>query len=389
MKCPVPCLLLVLLLAGATSAATITVRKDGTGDFSVIQQALDAAAAGDTILIGPGQFEDHSTVRLPGWSWDIESYAYVTADDLTIIGAGADQTLIGPAVYSGVYGTFTPQAMSYQNGGTIRISDLCLRNSWNALQLTGTLYMDRCSIFDNGNGLFWHPVGAGGWVKDSQFDAFSYSLGPTALDVGSGDAGSNILVEGCQFSRSLTVVRGVNGLTFRNCDFVNGEQALQVYFAAHVYVESCRISNQSYAGVELTLGSGAVCEINGSEVAGDLSALVCRQVGGRFTVDNSRLEGGYHALLWAYGCPGPTTIHGCDLIKGSGPIVRCGAYEPTVVHDLRNNYWGTTSETDIQSWIIDSNDDPNNHATVLYAPFAGQSVPAETTTWGDLKALFR
>jgi hypothetical protein len=70
-------------------------------------------------------------------------------------------------------------------------------------------------------------------------------------------------------------------------------------------------------------------------------------------------------------------------------MVRCGDYEPPVVHDLRNNFWGTTSATDIQSWIIDHNDDPNIAATVLYTPFAGQSVPAETTTWGDLKALFR
>lgn len=60
-----------------------------------------------------------------------------------------------------------------------------------------------------------------------------------------------------------------------------------------------------------------------------------------------------------------------------------------VTHDLRNNFWGTTSETDIQSWIIDSNDDPSIHATVLYTPFAGQSVPTESTSWGDLKALWR
>ncbi|MDP2322419.1 MAG: hypothetical protein Q8N51_00120 [Gammaproteobacteria bacterium] len=60
-----------------------------------------------------------------------------------------------------------------------------------------------------------------------------------------------------------------------------------------------------------------------------------------------------------------------------------------VTYDLRNNFWGTTSETDIQSWIIDSSDDPNIHATVLYSPFAGQSVPIESTKWGNLKALWR
>ena len=125
----------LLLVADVAFGATITVRKDGTGNFTVIQQALDVAAAGDTVLIGPGEFLEHSTVRLPGSSVDIESYANVTVDNLTIIGAGADQTLVGPAVYSGVYGTFTPKCMTYVNRGDIRISDLCLRNCWDGLYM--------------------------------------------------------------------------------------------------------------------------------------------------------------------------------------------------------------------------------------------------------------
>jgi hypothetical protein len=389
MGCHIRFLLVLLLAAEAAIGATITVRKDGTGDYAVIQQALDVAAAGDTILIGPGEYLDHSTVRLPGWNWDIEVYAYVTVDDLTIIGAGADQTFIGPAVYSGVYGTFTPEAMTYLNGASIRLSDLCLRNSWTGLDVKGTLYMDRCSIYDNRIGTWWHPLGAGGWVKDTQFDAFSYTGGPIALDVGSGDMGSDILVDNCQFGRSKTIVRGVDGCRFRNCDFANGKIALQICFTAYVYVESCRIASQSVAGVELTLGSNAVCEISDSEVAGAQSTLSNTQTGGRFIVEKSRLEGGTFAILAAYGGPGSCAIHNSDLIKSSGPAVYCGDSEPAVVHDLRNNYWGTTRESDIQSWIIDSNDDPNIHATVLYTPFAGQSVPSETTTWGDLKALFR
>jgi hypothetical protein len=57
--------------------------------------------------------------------------------------------------------------------------------------------------------------------------------------------------------------------------------------------------------------------------------------------------------------------------------------------DGGNNYWGTTDETELQSWIIDSNDDASICATVLYSPFAGQSVPTENLTWGDVKALYR
>ncbi len=46
-------------VAQASEARTWHVEKDGTGDFSVIYEAEDAAAAGDTILIGPGRFEEY------------------------------------------------------------------------------------------------------------------------------------------------------------------------------------------------------------------------------------------------------------------------------------------------------------------------------------------
>ena len=130
-------LLLLLLAADVAAGATITVRKDGTGNYAVIQQALDVAAAGDTILIGPGEYLELSAVRLPSYTWDVETCAHVTVDDLTIIGAGADQTFIGPTVYSGVYGVFSPKAITYLEGGNIRIADVCVRNCYEPTLFTG------------------------------------------------------------------------------------------------------------------------------------------------------------------------------------------------------------------------------------------------------------
>ena len=45
----------LLGLALPVAARTWRVEKDGSGDFTVIQDAVDAAAAGDTIRIGPGR----------------------------------------------------------------------------------------------------------------------------------------------------------------------------------------------------------------------------------------------------------------------------------------------------------------------------------------------
>lgn len=42
----------LLALACSAHATTWRVEKDGTGDFTIIQDALDAAADADTVLVG-------------------------------------------------------------------------------------------------------------------------------------------------------------------------------------------------------------------------------------------------------------------------------------------------------------------------------------------------
>ena len=141
----------------------------------------------------------------------------------------------------------------------------------------------------------------------------------------------------------------------------------------------------------MALGYGAYCGIEDSVLRRDYATLVIDQSapGSRFVVENSRLEGGLHGVLYSGDGAGACEIHNCDLVKGSGPMVECAFSTTQVTHDLSNNYWGTTSESDIQGWIYDHTDNPGRGATVIYSPFAGQSVPTESTSWGDLKALFR
>ena len=56
-----------LVIPPAAGAATWRVERDGSGDYTTIQPAVDAAASGDTILIGPGQYTEYQHVHPLGW----------------------------------------------------------------------------------------------------------------------------------------------------------------------------------------------------------------------------------------------------------------------------------------------------------------------------------
>ena len=48
------------LCASTSLATTWHVEKDGTGDFTIIQAAMNLCAPGDTVLVGPGRYTYHA-----------------------------------------------------------------------------------------------------------------------------------------------------------------------------------------------------------------------------------------------------------------------------------------------------------------------------------------
>lgn len=377
--------LIAFMIPALASAGTITVRKDGTGDYSVVQEALNAAAAGDTILIGPGNYSDHTTVQLPGWSYTIESYAVVTVADLTLIGAGANLTSIGPTTLEGGTYPSTPQGLTCDaNTGLLTICDLAIENCDLGAWVRGALVMDSCRLIGNSTGMIWMPAANGGQIRDTTIEGAWSGVG-TQLFIGTGAAASSVTLERCHVVGGI-IVRAVQGMVMRDCEMASALLSM----GASVLMVRCVVSATGTAIVQ-AYGGGIFCELQDCDIRGAVSALEVASSAptGRFLVANSRLEGGSQAILMADGGSGICVIHGSDLIKGAGPTVVCGVSAAVMNHDLTANWWGTTSTFDIESWIIDRDDDPAIGATVLYSPFAGQSVPTESTSWGDLKASYR
>jgi hypothetical protein len=64
----------------ASNPKTIVVALDGSGEFTSIQEAVDAAAKGDTVFLKPGRYEQDLTIH--------------SKDQLKLIGAGQDKVVL-------------------------------------------------------------------------------------------------------------------------------------------------------------------------------------------------------------------------------------------------------------------------------------------------------
>jgi len=135
-------------------ASTITVRQDGTGDYTTIQAAVAAAGSGDTVMVGPGTYTGPTiSISVPLTLLSSEG-----ADSTILDGEYQNQILtIGavPAVITGV--TFTRGERSYGSaidagsGGTVEVSDCrFLRNHGNAVYSVADLLLDGCYFDRNG-----------------------------------------------------------------------------------------------------------------------------------------------------------------------------------------------------------------------------------------------
>jgi len=92
-------LIVVIVLAMApvgAAARTWFVERDGSGEFANIHNAVFACSAGDTIMIGPGRYDDFHPLITSAWT--TEAILEVTKDDLTFIGSGNTSSIIGPTV---------------------------------------------------------------------------------------------------------------------------------------------------------------------------------------------------------------------------------------------------------------------------------------------------
>jgi hypothetical protein len=378
------------LVPALASARTWRIELDGSGDFASIQPALEMAADGDTLLLGAGDFSEVVPGRPMGFAYDIECSGYSDLPNLTFIGSSVDRTIIGPTTFAPNHQLFSPQALVLYGHGRYVLQDLTIRNCYAALAVQGTLVMERCRLLEHSIGIFWWPNAGGGLIRESEFEC-SLERYPTCIMITGAASSGAIVLDRCRSLRGELHISGDHQVSLLGCEIIGGTVGITMSGNPIVDIQDCRIVDIDRYGIVCTMDQAGVCSISNSEISAGRVAMEAgnRANAGAMHVSSTRLTGGTESVVTLLSRPGTCTVHGCELLRGSGVSVKCGTSTGMFNYDFTDNFWGTTDAAEIRAWIIDHADDPSIGATVLFEPFAGQPVSTEDATWGDLKALFR
>lgn len=372
-----------LFARGEAAARSWRVELDGSGDFVDIQPAVEASAAGDSILIGAGRFDTFHLVDAPAWTE--QAVVWVTRDNLTFIGAGQGVTIIGPTTYYSPYGRH-PKGICSIDGFRGSIKNLTIENIKEGLYWwRGSFTLEECTISGDDSGfvgmLVW-PYGATilRCTFDTRYAGVACVIGMVSRDIQFDD---------CSFlgyGNGVSITDSTQNVGFRGCRFLHSINGVICNYQSTVSITDCRFE---------AIQSTAITVRNESHLSVEMATIDATSTGifvasgGVLTGTNVVIQGAWSEAIRSC-CNAFITIHNSHILAGPGIAVRCeSTWAHTQFPDLSGNYWGTTDADVIRTSIWDASDTSETNCIVGFEPFAGGPVPTEPTSWGDLKASFR
>lgn len=212
-------LLFFTQLAFSSSAQTITVKQDGTGDYTNIQAAVDASSDGDTVLVWPGTYFEN--IEMNGHNITLASLDLITDNPQykynTIIDGGSVEQ--ASCVWTSTDTDFIIQGFTIQNGtgrdlisggnggglflsnSTVSIINCIIKNNfarkmgggilavWTNLFLSGTTIKNNHAATDGGGGIHFRLSENGTYIL--KFDTLNlcnifdnYACFGSEIDIG-------------------------------------------------------------------------------------------------------------------------------------------------------------------------------------------------------------
>lgn len=277
---------------------------NGVTFYGQIRDAVDAASAGDTVDVAAGTY--------------VETGQIVISKDLSIVGAGASQTVIKPAGDTGSSGDARGWFL-VNSGITFNLSDVTLdgtgRNVYQAIRHKGS-----------------------GTISDCAFSNIKYpgysGMGMAVM----GPSGTNVDVTSCTFTEMgrIGVIyfgAGVTGTFSGNTYTGKGDgdwldYAVEVGGGANATITNNTIS-----------GNTGVASVDGSTSAGIL-ATTYYGAGTQATITGNTISGCTEGIAVGYDASDTSvvTAHNNNL---AGNDTGIGSTAPAV--DAEDNWWGSAS----------------------------------------------
>ncbi|MBK8167565.1 MAG: right-handed parallel beta-helix repeat-containing protein [bacterium] len=373
--------LFVLLAATSAGARIWHVEVDGSGDYSDIQPAVEAAAPGDTISIGPGRFATFRTIEFPPWS--VSTIVGVKKSGLRITGSGCDRTFLGPAGK-----TDAMSQVFYSDGGhDVAIENMTIENTDLGINWANGHLLIRSCVFiggDRGASIVVDKVEA--IVRDCTFEQPN-STGSIVVYHTKRHPDS-CLIDNCTIRGGATgveVMPWAEDVVIRNTTIEDAQSGIVFQAESKGRVENCAVVNSSFASAWVM--SGATVDFANTALTGGTRGL---EIDGGIVTARSLVISGTTASALVVNLGGRASIHGSDFLPASGWAFYSEYYdEPVTAIDLTDNFWGTSDAESIRASICDNRCYPPVACKVVFEPFAGGPVPTDVTSWGEVKVMFR
>ncbi|MBU8870216.1 MAG: right-handed parallel beta-helix repeat-containing protein [Gemmatimonadales bacterium] len=365
-----------LLLNSPVLARTWYVEKDDSGDFSVIQEAVDAAASQDTIRIGPGHFDEWTFI---GPLWD-ERYVQVlvSQSELTFIGSGSAQTIIGQGIPWELEQGNHQGILTEESCNTLHVQDIGFQNLKVGI-FAGTGNRStflRCHFWGNDSSLAlgtkisvvekceFHGTLQGGFSIISYFQE----------EIRIFDCLSESDV---QWQNKHIQVEGPSRIYIDQCEFRGAAGGITLSRGPRAEISFCKFENQTNYGINLCTGAPS-CTITDCSFRDQMRVFLdSTRPGAEWKIERIIVENVSRAtMVGEYLDNG--YIRDSVLAKGDRGVVSSYSFgknqatsseDSSTLFDMRNNWWGTTDPDSIRAWILDFNDDSRIKFEIEFEPF--------------------
>jgi hypothetical protein len=393
----------LIALAGASMSTTTTARtwrveKDGSGDYKIIQDAVDVAASGDTVRVGPGRFDDMRLVTTPGWADSV--IVQVKQYELTIIGSGPETIIGKDEPWDDVLGDHRKgiATSDYWGNHVLRVEDLKIENMRDGIYTSfeyepgGTLEVRNCEFHMNDLSLLLIGHFSRDRFVDCRFDQLARNKSHVAAhwhEYLEFDHCEFVLPENHEWNQSHASFNVIQQVRIRDCVFLDGFVGFEINTCSDFVMERCRFDGQENLGVNASILSNV--RMVASAFENQRVAIKSSQFDNEIDIDGCTFAG-IEEYTFYISFTGGMHVNGCDLSGGVRGIVWCEDRPPcadVMTLDFTQNYWGTDDPDSISSLIRDNNDSSDACFLIDFLPFASESTPKEPRTLGDVKRMFR